>query len=159
MFGLRLWATATLWGSAAYAYIPAVGVNDTSSLINSDDLIHIAWLPNGIFRCVPSRTRASAEEKGGRADNGGREWELTGPDVLAQCGPLEAAGRGSCGCCGGQPDECYDERCRLDQVLQGESRGGQAGSKLTVLRVPRASSSTSASRTPVKLPRPFLGSP
>lgn len=50
MFSLRTWAAAALLASRAQAYIPAVGVNDTSSLINSDDLIHIAWLPNGIFR-------------------------------------------------------------------------------------------------------------
>ncbi|KAM0750921.1 hypothetical protein T439DRAFT_380759 [Meredithblackwellia eburnea MCA 4105] len=37
------------------AYIPAVAVNDTSSIINSDDSIHIAWLPNGIYTAKLSR--------------------------------------------------------------------------------------------------------
>lgn len=35
------------------AYIPAVPVNDTSSLVDSDALIHLAWLPNGVYRSVP----------------------------------------------------------------------------------------------------------
>lgn len=33
------------------AYIPAVSVNDTSGLVTSADLIHIAWL-NGVFTLV-----------------------------------------------------------------------------------------------------------
>lgn len=31
------------------AYIPAISVNDTSGLVASADIIHIAWLPNGVY--------------------------------------------------------------------------------------------------------------
>ena len=37
------------------AYIPALPSNDTSSLVESDDGIHIAWLPNGIVTASVSR--------------------------------------------------------------------------------------------------------
>ena len=47
----RTVAGAVIWASkGVHAYIPAVAVNNTDGLIKSTDGIHIAWLPNGIFR-------------------------------------------------------------------------------------------------------------
>jgi len=37
----------------AHAYIPAVPVNDTSSLDSSSDLLHLAF-HNGVYKCVPA---------------------------------------------------------------------------------------------------------
>ena len=36
----------------ARAYIPALPVNDTTSLQRSSDVIQITWEPSGVFRCV-----------------------------------------------------------------------------------------------------------
>ncbi|KAI5479204.1 hypothetical protein MNV49_003898 [Pseudohyphozyma bogoriensis] len=41
--------------SLVSGYIPAAPSNDTSSLVDSDDLIHLAWEPNGVFSAVLSR--------------------------------------------------------------------------------------------------------
>lgn len=60
-------AVAALLGAhLARAFIPAVAVNDTSVLVNSDDRIHITWLPNGVYRCVSLAGRRSLRPSASR---------------------------------------------------------------------------------------------
>lgn len=50
---VRMVAGAVMLATEVVSYIPAVAVNNTDGIIKSTDEIHIAWLPNGIFRSVP----------------------------------------------------------------------------------------------------------